>query len=217
MPKKLSCAAFKRLTAILPAGELFNNLYSDGILPTSELFGVQSTRVHPGLESPNTLKKLQAAIRASDVLLADITARNPHVMYAVGFAHALGKPVTMCALFAEDVAITDTTGANDPLIHSGSPQILKTLLTTTLKKLLAAETSTRAILTDTQASLPSDARRNFLQLFGEILGDQGKLRLGRVRAEGKSTFVLEEQELELALVQDLAREARTLGIRLKLL
>jgi hypothetical protein len=60
-------------------------------------------------------------------------------------------------------------------------------------------------------------RERFDAIFGDLLHEHGYAHRGALRLEGESTFVLEEQEMELALVQDLARRAKTHGVRLKLL
>jgi len=39
------------------------------------------------------LEAVQQAIERADVIVADLTQGNPNVMYEVGYAHALGKPV----------------------------------------------------------------------------------------------------------------------------
>src|SRR5437870_387965 len=45
---------------------------------------------------PSGVNVLQAIQRA-DLLIADITESNPNVMYEIGFAHALRKPVLFLA------------------------------------------------------------------------------------------------------------------------
>lgn len=39
------------------------------------------------------LEAVQQAIERSDVIIADLTQSNPNVMYEVGYAHALRKPI----------------------------------------------------------------------------------------------------------------------------
>ncbi len=204
------------LTTILPTGDLFEALFVGGILPACEAACFRVVRSVLKLESQSVLKELQESIRKSDLVIADLTARNPHSLYAVGFAHALEKRVIISALYAEDVAVVDSAGTQNPLIHSGSPALLGTLLTAALKQDCFV-TSNLSLPPAELLREPCDSPHEFLKLFGAILGEDGLRKLGRVRAEDATTFVLEGQELELALVQDLARHARSRGIRLKLL
>jgi hypothetical protein len=46
---------------------------------------------------------ISTAIAEADVLVADLTGRNPNVFYEVGIAHALNKPVLLLAQSLEDV------------------------------------------------------------------------------------------------------------------
>ena len=44
-------------------------------------------------------------INGSDFIVADITGRNPNVLYELGIAHTLGKPVLILTQSADDVPI----------------------------------------------------------------------------------------------------------------
>lgn len=48
--------------------------------------------VIPDLPVPDSITR---AIQKADLIIADITGSNPNVMYEVGFAHALRKPVLL--------------------------------------------------------------------------------------------------------------------------
>jgi chorismate synthase len=69
-----------------------------------------------------------------------------------------------------------------------------------------------------QYSAPApDARRLFESKFGEILAAHHHQHRGSIELENETTFVLLNQDMDLALVQDLSRRARELGLRLKLM
>ncbi len=46
----------------------------------------------PGMAVPDSITR---AIQKADLIIADITGSNPNVMYEVGFAYALRKPVLL--------------------------------------------------------------------------------------------------------------------------
>ncbi len=49
----------------------------------------------PGLPGSSVPDSITRAIQKADLIIADITGSNPNVMYEVGFAHALRKPVLL--------------------------------------------------------------------------------------------------------------------------
>ena len=49
------------------------------------------------------MDQIWSGIHASDVLLAELTTRNPNVFYELGIAHALRKPVVLVSSNEEDV------------------------------------------------------------------------------------------------------------------
>jgi hypothetical protein len=42
-------------------------------------------------------------IVASSLVIADLTGKNPNVMYEVGMAHTIGRPVLMLSQYADDI------------------------------------------------------------------------------------------------------------------
>jgi chorismate synthase len=62
-----------------------------------------------------------------------------------------------------------------------------------------------------------DPRRLFKSKFGDILSAHHHQHRGEIQMENETTFVLLNQDMDLALVQDLSRRAREIGFRLKLM
>jgi hypothetical protein len=60
-------------------------------------------------------------------------------------------------------------------------------------------------------------REKFISAFGDILRKHSYNHRGDLYLENPTTFVLVNQDMELPLVQELARRARELGLRLKLM
>jgi hypothetical protein len=49
------------------------------------------------------LQRIYNQIAKADLIVADMTTRNPNVFYEVGYAHALGKPVILLTQEADDI------------------------------------------------------------------------------------------------------------------
>ena len=47
----------------------------------------------------------QRGVRPADFVIADITGRNPNVLYELGIAHTLAKPVMIISRDAADIPI----------------------------------------------------------------------------------------------------------------
>lgn len=106
---------------ISPFGGRFDEYYREILVPTARSAGLGVTRadevygVHPIMDD------IVKGILNSDVVIADVTGRNPNVNYELGMAHALGKPVVIISQSTEDIPfdykhvraiLYDTTGAN---------------------------------------------------------------------------------------------------------
>jgi nucleoside 2-deoxyribosyltransferase len=78
---------------LAPFGDQFRSVYE----ATEEALGSNGVNViwWEGQLTPDTTlaRGIYDYIEAADVIVADLTAVNPNVMYEVGFAHALRKPV----------------------------------------------------------------------------------------------------------------------------
>jgi nucleoside 2-deoxyribosyltransferase len=51
------------------------------------------------------LEDIWQSINAADFVIADITGRNPNVLYELGIAHTLAKPVLILSKEAADIPI----------------------------------------------------------------------------------------------------------------
>ncbi len=49
------------------------------------------------------MEDVSSSIEQADLLVADLTGRNPNVFYEVGIGHALGKPVLLLAQSLDDI------------------------------------------------------------------------------------------------------------------
>ncbi|MCZ7382683.1 MAG: hypothetical protein O8C64_14075 [Candidatus Methanoperedens sp.] len=88
---------------LMPFDEKFNDAYKFGIKGAAEDVGAYAERVDEQIFTEGILDRIFNQISKADVIVADMTGRNPNVFYEVGYAHALGKIVLLLTQNAEDI------------------------------------------------------------------------------------------------------------------
>ncbi len=88
---------------LMPFAEAFDDVYKLGIKPACENAGAYAERVDEQLFIGSITQRIYNQISKAEVIVADMTGRNPNVFYEVGYAHALGKPVILLAQRADDI------------------------------------------------------------------------------------------------------------------
>ena len=83
-----------------PIGGEFDEVYEQLIRPALEQAGFEVRRADE-LDLQNIMSAVIHGISSADLIIAEITALNPNVMYELGIAHALNKPVVM---LTQDIA-----------------------------------------------------------------------------------------------------------------
>ena len=77
--------------------------YRKLIRPVVEQFGLTVLRADE-LYSPGSIpEQIRTAIQQARLCIADISDRNPNVLYEVGIAHTLGKPTVLLTTDAKDI------------------------------------------------------------------------------------------------------------------
>lgn len=87
----------------MPFDKAFDDVYEFGISGACEDAGVYCERVDEQIFPGSMLDRIYNQISTADLLVADMTGRNPNVFYEVGYAHALGKNVILLTQQAEDI------------------------------------------------------------------------------------------------------------------
>ncbi len=88
---------------LMPFDPKFDDIYKFGIKGAAEDVGAYAERLDEQLFIEGMLDRIFNQINKSDVLIADMTSRNPNVFYEVGYAHALGKIVLLLTQNKEDI------------------------------------------------------------------------------------------------------------------
>lgn len=87
---------------LMPFKADFDNIYY-GIKGAAEKVGAYAERVDEQNYIEGTLDRIFNQISKADVIVADMTGRNPNVYYEVGYAHALGKIVLLLTQNTKDI------------------------------------------------------------------------------------------------------------------
>jgi hypothetical protein len=86
-----------------PFKDPFNIIYEDHVKPTVIHMGKQIDRADEIFGTRPIMQDIWDAIFCASLVIADVTGKNPNVMYEIGIAHAIGKPVIMLIQDISDV------------------------------------------------------------------------------------------------------------------
>lgn len=87
----------------MPFSPAFEDAYRLSIKPACEAAGAYAERVDEQIFSGSILERIYNQIWKADLVIADLSERNPNVFYEVGYAHAIGKTTVLLTRKAEDI------------------------------------------------------------------------------------------------------------------
>jgi hypothetical protein len=88
---------------LMPFSKEFNDVYKLGIKAACKNAGAYAERVDEQIFDESILERVYNQIAKADIIIADMTGRNPNVFYEVGYAHALGKLVILLTQNTDDI------------------------------------------------------------------------------------------------------------------
>lgn len=88
---------------VMPFDPLFDIEYERVLKMAIEEVDLECIRADQIFGKPRVMDDIWKSIRSSRVIVAELTDRNPNVLYEVGLAHAIGKPVIIITRNEEDV------------------------------------------------------------------------------------------------------------------
>lgn len=104
MDNKIKSTAPKPFIFVLmPFDRKFKDTYTFGIKGAAEEAGAYAERIDDQIFTEGMLDRIFNQISKADIIVADMTGRNPNVFYEVGYAHALGKIVLLLTQNADDI------------------------------------------------------------------------------------------------------------------
>jgi hypothetical protein len=120
---------------IMPFAEQFEDLWHFGIRETLAGLGFVCVRADQITSPGFIVSQVYDQILSADLIVAEMTGRNPNVFYEVGWAHALGKPTILCASKGEEISAFDTLPYRH-VLHNGQAYILRERLNAIVPQLL---------------------------------------------------------------------------------
>jgi hypothetical protein len=84
---------------LMPFSKEFDDIYQLGIKEAANSLGINAERVDEQIYSEGILERIYRQIEAADIIIADMSGKNPNVFYEVGYAHAHEK---LCILLTSD-------------------------------------------------------------------------------------------------------------------
>lgn len=88
---------------IVPFSPEYESVYYELIKPAAEHFGLKVLRADDIYSSGVITEQIRVAIHQSVICIADVTDKNPNVLYEVGIAHTLGKPTILLSQNVEQI------------------------------------------------------------------------------------------------------------------
>jgi nucleoside 2-deoxyribosyltransferase len=88
---------------IMPFDPDWTDLYEYGVKFACEAAGATCARVDEQIFLESILERIYAEIERADLIVSEMTGRNPNVFYETGYAHGLAKPVILLTTSADDI------------------------------------------------------------------------------------------------------------------
>lgn len=88
---------------MMPFDRSFDDIYKFGIKEPANQLGFHAERVDEQIYSEGILDRIYRQIELADVIIADMSGKNPNVFYEVGYAHAKDKICILLTSNAEDI------------------------------------------------------------------------------------------------------------------
>jgi nucleoside 2-deoxyribosyltransferase/putative methionine-R-sulfoxide reductase with GAF domain len=108
---------------LIPFHPNFRDVYELGIKGVAETLGFRCEKVDEIEFNDSILAQIYKGIQSADIVVADMTGRNPNVFYEVGYAHALHKDVVLLTQDAEDIPFD--LKVHNHIVYGGQVTLLR--------------------------------------------------------------------------------------------
>ncbi|MBB6095633.1 hypothetical protein HNQ60_004524 [Povalibacter uvarum] len=188
---------------LMPFHEQFDDVYKVGIKEACESINAYCERVDEQIFEERILDRIYNQIVKADVIVADMTGRNPNVFYEVGFAHALGKRTILLTQSADDIPFDLKHFPH--IVYEGKISQLREKLKKRVAWAVASIHSTgtvpdhprlRYLIQGTQ--LHFDAKAHIIEYFDD--DSKNLVRICQLDIFNDSDAVIDTSQLQLSLV-----------------
>jgi len=93
----------KFVFVLMPFDEKYTDVYKLGIKESCSEKSLYCERVDEQNFSETILDRIFNQINKADIIIAEVTEKNPNVYYEIGYAHGLGKEVILCTSNASEI------------------------------------------------------------------------------------------------------------------
>ena len=93
----------KNCFIIMPFGNYFDEYYRNIYIPAIKDSWIHPKRVDDIYKSSNIVGDIWNCTKSADIILADLTGKNPNVFYELWLAHAIAKPAILIAESMDDI------------------------------------------------------------------------------------------------------------------
>lgn len=111
---------------LMPFATEFNDIYEVGIKAAAREAGAYCERVDEQIFLESILERVYNQIAKADIIVAEMTGKNPNVFYEVGYAHALNKVVILLTRNSDDIPFD--LNHYPHIVYGGSIAYLKSQL-----------------------------------------------------------------------------------------
>jgi len=119
----------------MPFSSDFDDIYKLGIKETAESLGTYCERVDEQIFEGTILDRIINQISKADIIIADMTGKNPNVFFEVGYAKAINKKIILLTQTTDDIPFDLKHYPH--IVYGGKIVELKKLLSKSLQHYLA--------------------------------------------------------------------------------
>jgi len=187
---------------LMPFSSAFDDVYRYGIKKACEEQNAYCERVDEQMFDGTILDRIYSQISRADVVISDMTGKNPNVFYETGYAHALNKRVIL--LTQNDADIPFDLKHYTHLVYDGKIGTLADMLAPRIAWALSQsgrlpEDPNRVVRYSVQGvGLEEDVQADIIEYFDEV--SKSLCRVLQIDVLNDSNKVLKHDDLDIGLV-----------------